>query len=341
MLRIVSIVGVVAIHTFSLVITNPANAGSPQRLVAIVLDLGFVWAVPVFVMLSGVLVLRPGSFAGGTAAYYRKRALRIVPALVAWHLIYFFVVRLWLQDERPSLQTFATMVVDGKVYTQLYFLWIILGLYLVAPVIAAFINAGSPRRPAIFAAVALVWCVLVFATPPVTAALGLPRPFAVTILTLWIPYVGYFTMGYALGRARIGRLAIAIAGLVAALTIAFTVVQYAAPGRFGWVDVLSPVSYYAPIVTIMSVAVFVFMVGAFDRVRFGPRSERVVSTLSNATFGVFLVHLLVLAVIRAVAPELANGAALWRTAVLFVVVTVVSFAISVGAARVPYLRRIF
>jgi len=340
-LRVVSIVGVVAIHTFSLVVTNPENAGTWQRFVAIVLDLGFVWAVPVFVMLSGALVLRPSALAGGLGAFYRKRALRLVPALIAWHLIYFLVVRLWLQSERPSLREFALLVIDGKVYTQLYFFWIILGLYLVAPIINGFVNQGSARRPAVFAAIAVAWCVLVFAVPPLAAAAGMPRPFAVTLLTFWVPYLGYFAAGYALSLRRLPVWLVAVAGVLALASIAYTVLQYASPASFGILNALSPVSYYAPIVTAMSLAVFVFVIGTLDRVRFGDRARRAIVVLSNAAFGVFLVHLLVLAILRALFPAFTSGTSLGQTVLLFVIVTVASFAITIGALKVPLLRRIF
>ncbi|MFD6054787.1 acyltransferase [Agromyces sp. NPDC060279] len=341
MLRVVSIVGVVAIHTFSLVVTNPENAGTWQRFVAIVLDLGFVWAVPVFVMLSGALVLLPSALADGLGAFYRKRALRLVPALIAWHLIYFLVVRLWLQSERPSLREFALLVIDGKVYTQLYFFWIILGLYLVAPIISGFVNQGSPHRPAVFATIAVAWCVLVFAVPPLTAAAGMPRPFAVTLLTFWVPYLGYFAAGYALSLRRLPAWLVAVAGVLALGSIAYTVLQYASPASFGVLNALSPVSYYAPIVTAMSLAVFVFVIGTLDRVRFGDRARRAIVVLSNAAFGVFLVHLLVLAILRALFPAFTSGTSLGQTVLLFVIVTVASFAITIGALKVPLLRRIF
>ncbi|MFK4729876.1 acyltransferase family protein [Agromyces mediolanus] len=341
MLRVVSIVGVVAIHTFSLVVTNPENAGAWQRFAAVVLDLGFVWAVPVFVMLSGALVLRPSALADGVGAFYRKRALRLVPALIAWHLIYFLVVRLWLQSERPSLREFVLLVIDGKVYTQLYFFWIILGLYLVAPIIGSFVNQGSPRRPAVFAAFSLAWCVLVFAIPSLTAAAGMPRPIAVTLLTFWVPYVGYFAAGYALSLRRLPTWLVTVAGLFALGTITYTVLQYASPASFGVLNAVSPVSYYAPIVTAMSLAVFVCVVGALDRVRFGERTRRAIVVLSNAAFGVFLVHLLVLAVIRALFPAFTSGSSFAETALLFAIVAVTSFAITIGALKVPLLRRIF
>ena len=51
------------------------------------MDLMFVWAVPVFVMISGALVLDRSAHAAGPAAFYRRRFARILPPLIAWNLI--------------------------------------------------------------------------------------------------------------------------------------------------------------------------------------------------------------------------------------------------------------
>ena len=273
-LRIIAIVGVVAIHTFSWVVTNPEQVGSVQRVVAIAVDLGFVWAVPVFVMISGALILRPSTFARGIPSFYRSRALRLVPALVFWNLVYLFIAKWFLLDVRPSLRGLVEMTMDGRFYTQLYFLWIVLGLYLVAPVLAAFLKDGGTARALITAGVALVWAVVVFTLPiTVDALFGVQRPIAVSFLLLWLPYVGYFLAGYALSLVELRRWMVWSALAVAVATGALTIWQYASRGSVPLLDALSPVSYYGPIVAVLSVAVFVFFVGTFDTVTFRPRDH--------------------------------------------------------------------
>ncbi|MCD2444077.1 acyltransferase [Agromyces sp. SYSU K20354] len=341
-LRIIAIVGVVAIHTFSFVVTNPDQTGTAQRAVAIVLDLGFIWAVPVFVMISGALILRPATFARGIPAFYRSRAVRLVPALVFWNLVYLLVVRWVILGTAPSRTSLVEMFVDGRFYTQLYFLWIILGLYVVAPVLAAFLQAGSARRAYITAAVALAWVLAVFTLPVTVEALfGVERPIAVSFLLLWLPYVGYFLAGYALSLDDLPAWARWTALGVALATGALTIWQYATRGSAPLLDAVSPVGYYFPVVALLSLSVFVFMVGWFDRVHFGRRTSRVIVMLSNASFGVFLVHLVIVAVLIRLIPGWTDGSSLARTAVVFALVLVVSYAISIGASRIPYLRAVF
>ncbi len=147
-LRIVSVIGVVAIHVFGNMVGNDAVHGSIRWWGAVIVDLGFVWVVPVFVMISGALILEPRQYAKGPADFYRRRLLRLGPAFVFWPLFYVFVVssvmagRLadWRASARrrrrpPQLHAPVLPLVDRR-------------LYVVAPVLAAFLRDGGRRRAA-------------------------------------------------------------------------------------------------------------------------------------------------------------------------------------------------
>jgi surface polysaccharide O-acyltransferase-like enzyme len=340
-LRVVAICGVVAIHTFSLMVTNNADKrGNPEWWTAVTLDLAFVWTVPVFVMISGALLLNPRAHRNGPADFYRRRTLRILPALLFWHLFYLLVVRVVLQENPPSLAYLYEMVLEGKIYTHLYFLWIILGLYVVAPVLSAFLGDDA-RRIRIFTVVVCVGTVVIFTIPTVGGYLGLPSPISLTIFTLWMPYVSYFVAGYALARVSLSRRAtVALSFAIAALT-ALTVWEYGIRPEFGFLQAVNPVSYYGASILVLSLAVFVVTTSVLDRVRFSERAARWAARLSDASFGVFLVHLAVLAVLQRFVPTLTDGGSLLELFLVYAVVVVGSYAISLFASRIPGVRRVF
>lgn len=340
-LRVVAICGVVAIHTFSLMVTNNADKrGNPEWWTAVTLDLAFVWTVPVFVMISGALLLNPRAHRNGPAVFYRRRTLRILPALLFWHLFYLLVVRVVLQENPPSLAYLYEMVLEGKIYTHLYFLWIILGLYVVAPVLSAFLGDDA-RRIRIFTVVVCVGTVVIFTIPTVGGYLGLPSPISLTIFTLWMPYVSYFVAGYALARVSLSRRAtVALSFAIAALT-ALTVWEYGIRPEFGVLQAVNPVSYYGASILVLSLAVFVVTTSVLDRVTFSERAARWAARLSDASFGVFLVHLAVLAVLQRFVPTLTDGGSLLELFLVYAVVVVGSYAISLLASRIPGVRRVF
>src|SRR5690606_23528722 len=86
-LRAVAIGAVVLIHTVGATAGGPGSTTTVDGWVARALDLPFLWAVPVFVMLSGALSLDPGRYRG-SGDYLRRRVWRLVPAVVVWNGVY-------------------------------------------------------------------------------------------------------------------------------------------------------------------------------------------------------------------------------------------------------------
>src|SRR5690606_33800093 len=86
-LRVLAILGVVSIHNAAPNASAPGARDTFVGNLAIALDLAFIFAVPLFVMLSGTLLLDRRGFTT-SGAFLRRRALRIVPPLVFWHAFY-------------------------------------------------------------------------------------------------------------------------------------------------------------------------------------------------------------------------------------------------------------
>lgn len=341
LLRVAAVCGVVVIHA-----TRPMTLtrSGPGWELSAALDMAFIWAVPVFVMISGALVLEPDQHAAGPMAFYRRRFARILPALIFWHVIYLSVVR-WGIEERPvSGGELAQMALRGDFYGALWFFWVIVGLYLVAPVVAPFLNAGetspdgSSQR-----GVALGWCLVlltatIYALPGLAALLGTPSiaPRGLTsptLLTQWWPFLGLFVLGFAYrgirSPRRTGFALLAVGGLLVA-EVAWQVLT--GGGRL--LAAVSPISYHSITTMLAAVCIFVGVHLAWRPTR--PAST--LAVLSDAAFGVFLVHQLVLAVLGRwlLAPTSFVACVALATATI-----PLAFAISLGARQVPGLRRVF
>jgi len=331
------VVGVVIIHAMRpLGVTRTL----PGWQVATGLDLAFIWSVPVFVMISGALVLDPAAHSRGPGAFYRRRFARILPALVVWHLIYLLFVRQAIEAKPVSLVELRTMAVDGDFYGALWFLWVIVGLYLVAPILAGFLTEHR-RRTLITGWAVTGYTAAVFALMGLAQFWGqaiLPSP---TILTQWWPFVGLFVLGLAY-RDRMPRRTkiIALAGSATALLALVSWQVLAMPG--GSLAELSQVAYHGAAVMVGSVCVFIVGNTIGTRLFAGKRSEGptadVLRILAEAAFGVFLCHQLILALlVRYVLPTMT----LTNSVLLAALTLVGAFAVSVAARQVPGLRRIF
>jgi surface polysaccharide O-acyltransferase-like enzyme len=341
-LRVCAVVGVVAIHVFGAIVSDPALRGNPGWWLAAVLDLGNIWVVPAFVMVSGALLLGGRAQSEGPGAFYRKRLLRLGPAFVFWQVFYIVVVRWLMSGQRQSVGGVIGLMLDGRTYTHLYFLWLIVGLYAVAPVLAAFLAQGGRRRAVVFAAIVLAATVAAFTASALLTHLGQPRPILLSAFTQWIPYVGYFLAGWALRGLAPRGWRLILAAAVAVVALAEVVVQYGVGDRAPLLQALLPVSYLGPVVAVATIAVFLSFAGVFAGLRPGRRGAALLRELSDASFGVFLVHFALLIALRMIpgfgpltTQSFPAALAAWA------IVVAASFALALVCRRIPVVRRVF
>lgn len=336
-LRIVSICGVVAIHVFGHVVGN-APRGSRIWWVAVTVDLAWIWVVPVFVMISGALILGSRQLAN-PGLFYRRRAARLVPALIAWNLIYLIGVRAWMRGEELTATRVLQLLVDGSVFTQLYFLWLIAGLYTVAPLLAAFVR-GESRRALVAAGTLLSVALIFYMMPGILGLFSLTRPIQLNVFTHWMPYVGYFLAGYALKDVRLGGRKLLATSAATVGLVAAVIWQYGHSGAFPLLDAAFPVRYLGLHVALASLGVFVVAISLCDGLKLKRASGATVA-LSSATFGVFLFHLVIFEAIVLTVPAVSAANSLAAIAGAYAVTLAGSFAVSLAASRIPLVRNIF
>ena len=339
LLRIAAICAVVAVHTFGPTAQQGAASGF-ESWAARVLSIGSIWSVPVFVMLSGALTLGDHAHRDGPGRFYSRRAKRIIPAVLFWTIAY-LIIRVFLVAEPMSWWAILTALVDTSVYPHLYFLWVIVGLYLIAPVLHAFLLGGGVRRAVVFAASALLLTIVVFTIPGIFARGGFDLPMHLTVLTYWLAYVGYFLTGYALSKIKVARPWLVVAAISIFALGTLTIVQSAFPDHLQLLSAASPISYLAIVVAVLSISMFVVGGDLLGRIPLGPRLSRLVVTVSEASFGVYLVHLAVLLVPYTLLPGFHEQRSLPEAVLAYLFIIVVSFAISIGARKVPILRTVF
>lgn len=341
-LRVVAVAGVVAIHVFAATVENDSIRGSGTWWAAVAVDIGFIWVVPAFVMVSGALLLTTRMQGEGPAVFYRKRLLRLGPAFVFWQLFYIVVVRMWMSGQDLGLGAALGLIAEGTTYTHLYFLWLIVGLYAVAPVIWPFLRDGGRRRAVVLATCIIIATASVYTVSALLGAVGSPRPIHLTALTQWLPYVGYFIAGAAFAGVLVSRTRAIALALGVAVLLGLAIWEYGVSPAFPAVRALLPVTYTSVVTAGATIGIFLLAQRLFEG-RIGPSAGRMWRTLSDASFGVFLVHFAVLIGLRMLLPEFARAAthSFASAALLWLTVVVLSFAVSLVARRIPFVRRVF
>ncbi len=340
-LRIIAIFGVVSIHSVG---STAADEASRQRVdgwVAVAMDIPWLFAVPVFVMLSGVLLLDPGRFTD-TGTFLRKRVARLVPALLFWNAVYLTYMVLTRPSWSDGPVDLLGKVLTGRVAPHLYFLFVVLGLALVTPVLVRWIAATGRREWLVGAAVA--YTVPVLSTWPLSSegtALGLVH----TAWTWWIPYVGAFVLGWALRSVVLSRRAQAWSLAVVLVLMVELSWQWRNDAAPGWLQDWAGVGYYSVPVAVLSTLVLLLAQSAIRPggplgVLTTPRVMRWAEPVGAATMGIFGLHFLLILVsgdLELFGPPVTTWPMLLAR---WLVVSAVTLVLVLLLRRVPVLRRV-
>ena len=145
--RISVIFAVVLLHVaYGVVIEN--DIGTNYWWFANIFDSSARWCVPVFVMISGALLL-DSSKNEDSLTFYKKRLSRILLPVLFWSIFFLFwnflKSKIGSSTEGVEFTDLLMLLLSGKPYYHMWFLYMIMGLYLFTPFFRK-IAAHSTRR---------------------------------------------------------------------------------------------------------------------------------------------------------------------------------------------------
>jgi surface polysaccharide O-acyltransferase-like enzyme len=243
-------------------------------------------AVPLFVMLSGALLLQPAKVEEPLGVFFKKRLNRIALPFLFWGVAY-FAWRVFVYGEVLSAGVVLEGVLTGP-HFHFWFFYLLVGLYLITPVLRVLVAYVKRRTFSFF-------MVLWFLGTAVASLLSLLSPVSlnsnVFIITGWI---GYFLLGaYAL-KTRV-RSGVLLAGVILGLT--WTVVgTYLVTGTLG--EQYTHFFHDAYSFSMIGASATLFLLLAAvppnwlaDRL---PRGNRLLRLISENTIPIYLFHVMVL-----------------------------------------------
>lgn len=289
-IRIIAIIGVVIIHTTNAVYTRMDFFGGLTWWIAIILDSFSRISIPLFIMLSGYLMLNKND----TLEQSLKRVLsKIAIPFIFWGFFYF-----WLGTGVPSLSHLNPSIFKNIFYGNifhLYFLVIILGLYFIAPMIRYYLHYISTISQDFFMKSLLVLGVLETILQFTFLSCGSENFF-----TKWVPYTGLFVAGYVLGHRahKPGNSKLALIYFIFfAVTLSFNYLHYfLAVQNVNFLSSEKCLSHYTDHylsinVVVMSIALFLFLLNQkFGRLKQNIAVSKLVFSLARASFGIYIVH---------------------------------------------------
>ncbi len=294
------------------------------------------WCVPMFAMLSGMFFLntnRPLTM----KKLYTKNIYRVVLALIVWGFIY-QVYKGFLNhtiDRYFLLDTFL-VIFQGKTHYHLWFLYMILGLYLITPILRTFMKSATKKDIEYFLVISFIFTSLL-PTLNHFEPFHLVAPFFIKFdVNLVLGYTIYFIMGYYLATYELSAKTkkwLYILGVIGILaTIVGTRIlslEKGAPDTFLYYYLRANV-FFTP------VALFLFGKEFLQKIRLGERSLKIISILSTYSFGMYLVHDMIRTILMRFGIDNLLFNQIFSVPIIAVMIFIISFIITHFIRKIPY-----
>jgi peptidoglycan/LPS O-acetylase OafA/YrhL len=254
----------------------------------------------VFLLLMAfVLVYSTGRRKVHWPKFWRRRFLFIVVPYVVWTVVYFWADPGTFATLAATAREFGYALLTGSARYQLYFLLVSMQIYLIVPLIQALLRLTQGRHRLILAGCAAFQ--LLF-------SLAVQQQWSAGPLTGWLQspdallpsYLGYILAGAIaawhredLVEATLRHIRLVFGGCAAAVALAIGVylVQVFLAGQAP----LVAAGEFQPVVAVESVAIaWAFLAAGLLWQQRGLPGRRLVAAGSDASFGIYLVHPLVL-----------------------------------------------
>lgn len=325
---------VVVIHTSGYVVFDIGKVSPDWFWVANIYESAAMVGVNLFVMLSGALIL--GGRQEPASVFFNKRIRKVLVPLMFWGTI-FFIFNSHILGRPITVWDVFRQIITGPLDSHLWFLYMVLGLYLLTPALRVYVKGASDGNLAYFV---LLW----FAATAVYSTMDKFIGFHPGVELPVGRFIGTYLLGYLLarveytGRVRAACHAAFLAGL--AVTAAGTYCLNA--GCAGGFDKFFH-GNQSPNIIVMSAACFLVLKN-FDAGRYldrFPVSYGYLRAVSGATLGVYIVHVNVL---HAIKDGLGLDAFTWHPLVAVPAASLAGYAVSLMVVlpmrRIPALRHL-
>ncbi|MCL2643647.1 MAG: acyltransferase [Candidatus Bathyarchaeota archaeon] len=251
--------------------------------------------VPLFLMLSGALLLVPSKKDEELGVFFKKRFSRVGLPFLFWGAIY-FLWDIYIENQLVTQEFIVKSILLGP-YITFWYLYLLAGLYLITPMLRVMVAHFTDKHFKYFIG---LW-------------------FAGTMLTTWIKFlsgsqyaidsnlfviplcVGYFVMGAYLVKVQIHR------RILAALTVlglSLTAITSYLVSTYSGKEVLFFQEYASPTIMLTSISLFLLLnsyakskSNAFQIEKLSWK-QRIIQVISENSLPIYLLHMIPLSLIK-------------------------------------------
>ena len=329
-MRIIATLAVVFLHTNNTLSNNSAQFSLTEKQMLFFTTNNHLmnWAVPVFLMITGALLLYPDRNITYTICI-KKYIKRIFLALVVFG-IPFSLMEILLNTGNLNLKSVwdaFVSVLCGNSWSHLWYLYSLIGLYMMLPILKTFMDNSDDDTQRYVLVVVFFFC---FVIKWINKFCGVTVAFE-------IPISG-FTVFYALTGRYITKIKphFLIKKRICAGVLALEIVTIVISSKGLYPEIKEFMGYDSPLIAIFAITIFMLFSG------FTSRLESVLWEIDRLCFGVYLIHPVFINFVYKflkVTPVEFDSAYPMVTIVFWIFFVVSSFVTAWGMYQIPILKK--
>lgn len=345
-LKLLAILGVITIHISATPLISLKIASFDW---SIALFFGSIirWAVPIFLMCSGVLFLKADKVIT-IKQIFTKYLLRITCALFVWAAFYEVIDILKAFKSMGYIDCSIILKAVNNICTfntqsHLYYLYIVILIYSLLPILRVFTDRAEKQQ---LEYLLIVWVILGIVLPfaiqfrPISLIRGMVRQYPINMV---YSAIGYFVLGHYLHKYTLKKRTnyiIYLLGIIGLLvTIGGTAYSSISNGSVSTVYLEG----MTPNVAAMATALFLFVKNFNCRGQEAKvsscKKRKIISYISKASFCIYLVHIAFIDLLQSLSLTFLEANTLITIPISVIVVFMLSIGVYFILSKIPIVNK--
>lgn len=343
LLRITATIAVIVIHVVCDTLMTQ-DVTSYTFSILTIIDGIARFSVPVFFMMSGALFLNNNKT--NYSKLYKKNIFKLFICLCLCFFFYMYIGTFFYTNKIPTLSNIKEIIktfLSGKLYIHLWFLYYIIGLYILSPILKKLVNNINTKKEILY------YFILMFIFIGLLPTLNEFKIFRHLKflnnfnLGFFSGYIGYFVLGYLLDNYEFNDKEfkiIKISGIFGLLISCLGTILLSLRYK-SFYSILF--EYESFPVMLYSVFIFISFKKLFKNIKYPEKEEKRIIKLSSLTFGVYLIHLFFINIFISYNHTIINELLIYQpftTTIIFTtIVFILSTIYSIIISKIPLLNK--
>lgn len=312
------------IHTYDWRVLNIYNASSR-------------FAVPVFVMISGVLWLNPNKKVT-ISGLYKKNIGKLLASFFIWSWIYAIseMIGKGIELKPATLPYFLKACLKGHYH--MWFIYMMIGLYIITPLLRKISTDISLFK--YFMILAFITSILLPTLQDMTILLWTKEITDNLSIQMGGGYIFYFMLGYYISNIKIDKkvsILIYIGGIVGWLAMALLTKNMS----FEQNEVITYYENLNVLCMAEAVAMFLLIKSVGEKILTKKNVCIIVEKLSRYSFSIYICHDLIIQVLLVLGLTAVSFNPIIGLPVIVLTSAALAFLLSWGLCKIPFYRRLF